>query len=189
MSKTDDLLRARGLTFNIVTEPEVMEQIYSLRYKVFCEEMGVCSKAEFPDEKERDEYDGHSVHLALMREEKVVAYCRLITYHPSIDFPIKTEDPLIPPFNEKCAVQIGKACVPKEERGADIIWVCFNKTYEYCQMQNKPIMLCYVKKALYEGYKTRGVPFLYDGIEKIHHGHKSHSIIIDVRMNIEPNFY
>lgn len=36
---------------------------YSIRYHVYCEEMGFENKDDFPLEQESDEYDGHSVHF------------------------------------------------------------------------------------------------------------------------------
>ena len=43
--------------------PESREIHYSIRYQVYCEEMGFENKDDFPLEQEFDEYDSHSTHF------------------------------------------------------------------------------------------------------------------------------
>jgi N-acyl amino acid synthase of PEP-CTERM/exosortase system len=43
--------------------PESEEIHYSIRYQVYCEEMGFENKEDFPSEQEFDEYDSHSTHF------------------------------------------------------------------------------------------------------------------------------
>jgi N-acyl amino acid synthase of PEP-CTERM/exosortase system len=42
---------------------ESKEIHYSIRYQVYCEEMGFENKEDFPSEQEFDEYDSHSIHF------------------------------------------------------------------------------------------------------------------------------
>jgi len=53
--------------FDIVTaeSPQLMEDVFALRYQVYCEETGFENPADFPDRVEYDDYDKRSVHSLL----------------------------------------------------------------------------------------------------------------------------
>lgn len=45
---------------------EFLDAVYRIRYGVYCEELGYENKDQFPDGREKDEYDDHSLHCLLM---------------------------------------------------------------------------------------------------------------------------
>jgi N-acyl amino acid synthase of PEP-CTERM/exosortase system len=49
--------------------PESKEIHYSIRYQVYCEEMGFENKDDFPLEQEFDEYDKHSTHFIVRNRQ------------------------------------------------------------------------------------------------------------------------
>ena len=55
-----------------------LEEVFRLRYKVYCEEWGFEKKEDYPDEIERDAYDPHSTHFAAVREGQIIGTVRLI---------------------------------------------------------------------------------------------------------------
>jgi len=57
---------------------EELENVFRLRYKVYCEECGFEKKEDYPDGIERDEYDEHSTHFAAVRKGVVIGTVRLI---------------------------------------------------------------------------------------------------------------
>lgn len=48
--------------------PELLEEVYRLRYQVYCVEHNFEKPGEFPDGLERDEFDSHSVHSLLIHK-------------------------------------------------------------------------------------------------------------------------
>ena len=50
--------------------PESKEIHYSIRYQVYCEEMGFENKDDFPLEQEFDEYDNHSTHFIVRTRQR-----------------------------------------------------------------------------------------------------------------------
>jgi len=59
--------------------PALLDATYSLRYQVYCLERQFLPREEHPDERERDEYDPHSAHLAVINTSgEIVATARLI---------------------------------------------------------------------------------------------------------------
>jgi N-acyl-L-homoserine lactone synthetase len=64
-------------------DPRLLEQSYRLRYQVYCVERGFLDAADYPDGREIDEFDAHSVHLALLDAEGVmIGTARLIKPNP-----------------------------------------------------------------------------------------------------------
>lgn len=49
-------------TLELATTPAQMEDVYSIRYRVYCEEFGYEPAEHFPDKLEKDSFDAHSVH-------------------------------------------------------------------------------------------------------------------------------
>lgn len=61
-------------------DTNIMEDIYRLRYKVYCDEWGFEAPGDHPRGIETDEYDEHSVHFAAFREDdgRLIGTVRLI---------------------------------------------------------------------------------------------------------------
>ena len=64
-------------------DPTLLEQSYRLRYQVYCLERGFLDPAAYPDGRELDEFDEHSVHLAVIDAEgAMIGTARLIKPNP-----------------------------------------------------------------------------------------------------------
>jgi N-acyl-L-homoserine lactone synthetase len=53
--------------------PDLLDQVYRLRYQVFCVENAIFDPAEHLDERERDEYDERSAHVLLVHRDSGAA--------------------------------------------------------------------------------------------------------------------
>lgn len=79
-------------------------EVYHLRYDVYCDELGLEDKNEFPDELEKDIYDARSLHcLVRHKESGLAAGCvRLIKNVPGDDqllpFEVAAADQINPEF-------------------------------------------------------------------------------------------
>jgi N-acyl-L-homoserine lactone synthetase len=64
-------------------DPRLLEQSYRLRYQVYCLERGFLDPGDYPDGREIDEFDPHSVHLAVLDTEgAMIGTARLIKANP-----------------------------------------------------------------------------------------------------------
>jgi N-acyl-L-homoserine lactone synthetase len=69
--------------FVIDGDPRLLDQSYRLRHQVFCVERRFLDAAAYPDGRETDEFDPHSVHLAVMDDQgHMVGTARLIKPNP-----------------------------------------------------------------------------------------------------------
>ena len=68
----------------------LMEEIYRLRYKVYCDEWGFEKPEDHPTGLERDKFDGNSVHFAAIdrKDGNVIGTVRIIL-ESSLGFPIQ----------------------------------------------------------------------------------------------------
>ncbi|MBF0217258.1 MAG: PEP-CTERM/exosortase system-associated acyltransferase [Candidatus Omnitrophica bacterium] len=60
----------------------MMDDIYRLRYQVFCKELKFMREADHPDGLEKDKYDPYSIHFTIEDSESVVGTLRLILDGP-----------------------------------------------------------------------------------------------------------
>lgn len=68
---------------SIDDDPRLLDQSYRLRYQVYCVERGFLNAADYPDGREVDEFDEHSVHLAVLDDEgNMIGTARLIKPNP-----------------------------------------------------------------------------------------------------------
>lgn len=77
--------------------PIQREEIYRLRYEVYCEDMGFENKEEFPDRMERDHFDNDAIHYLIRhRTSQKIAGC--------LRFILKRSHPASPllPFELAC---------------------------------------------------------------------------------------
>lgn len=65
--------------FERIKAPLKLEALYSLRYKVYCEERGFIPKEMCPDQRETDRYDDRSLHFgAYLLDGEVAGTVRLV---------------------------------------------------------------------------------------------------------------
>lgn len=63
----------------IDSDPRLMDESHRLRYQVYCVERGFLSAEDYPDQRERDEFDRHSLHLGVIDAEgSLLATARLV---------------------------------------------------------------------------------------------------------------
>jgi len=100
--------------------PESKEINYSIRYQVYCEEMGFENKNDFPLEQEFDEYDNDSVHFIIKHKQsdQWIGAMRLVSKTNQL-LPIEQHCVLNEAI-EKCdigkSVELSRLCLVKEIR-------------------------------------------------------------------------
>ena len=93
---------------------------YSIRYQVYCEEMGFENKENFPFEQEFDEYDNHSIHFIVRHNQsgRWIGAMRLILKNDQ-PLPIEqfcTLNETIDKSDSGLSVELSRLCLLKEVR-------------------------------------------------------------------------
>ena len=77
-------------------DADLLEQSYRLRYQVYCVERGFLDPGAYPDQREIDEFDDHSVHVgAIDGRGRLAATARIIKHNPG-GFPLFRHCTLFP---------------------------------------------------------------------------------------------
>jgi N-acyl amino acid synthase of PEP-CTERM/exosortase system len=85
------------LNYRVVaaTTPQLLNEVYRVRYEVYCQKLGYEDPAQFPDGREFDHHDPHAVHCLLQerRTERFVGCVRMIladNSYPQRKLPFET---------------------------------------------------------------------------------------------------
>ena len=105
--------------------PELLDAAHALRYQVYCVEHAFEDPAQQIGERERDSYDGHSVHAVLIAKstERVVGCVRLILPVeggagglPIRDFLGDADRARLDKFDPGCTAEISRYAISKQYR-------------------------------------------------------------------------
>ncbi len=188
MMNTKRAIPGTNLDFEILTNPDDIDEAYRLRFQTFCFETKIADPASFPDGRESDEYDnGGCLHTAITENGRIVAYTRLVL--PCDEFPIERSNVLPPSFDRARSIEVSRALLVKDKRGpGNLIWHLFNNIYALCQEDDIDAILSFSTQVMFNGYRKREIPFRYTGTPVNFHGHTGFPLIIDVDNSRAPNF-
>jgi len=81
-----------GFELHSIQNVEEEDQMYQLRYRVYCEEYNYLDPKNYPDKREKDVYDPYSVHFVILNKnnshESVIGTVRIIR-NSKVGFPLE----------------------------------------------------------------------------------------------------
>ena len=114
------MFESDGMFFRIIDSPELLEEVFRLRYQVYCKERQFLSESEYPHGAERDSFDDFAIHFgAFDPAGRLVGAVRLILPDCPV-FPIEERIPTLSlgeklPLRGECA-EISRLTISKEFR-------------------------------------------------------------------------
>ena len=167
----------------MATVINMLDGIQRLRYDVYCLERHFEDRTRFPDGREKDEYDDHSVHLAATDPQRgVVATVRLVLDSP-LGFPLEsyTED-LSPEFStlpRERTAEISRLVVAKRYRhlesdGIDypLLFGLFRQIHEMSVDLGLEYLLAVMERKLWRLARRFGFEFEQIGDPLQHRGER-----------------
>lgn len=165
--------------FSKANTPELLEEVFRLRYKVYCFECNFLNPADYPQEKEKDKYDPSSVHFFASDDLGIIGTARIIL-NSKEGFPLESHC--------KNNLTIDKKLLPDPKKTAEVSRLVISKEYrkrkedgnyyspEYQDSPNsdseqenlkrlKP-MAFGLYRELYQECKRRNITHLYALMEK-----------------------
>ncbi len=112
--------KMRHFTFQKISrESPLINDVYKLRYKVYCDEWGFEKPQDHPGGLEFDEYDAHSVHIgAFLKENGLLVGTVRIILDSELGFPIE----------KHCIIDADMSCVERQRIG-EISRLAVSKEY------------------------------------------------------------
>lgn len=133
----NELIAAFDEYFRLVAadSPQLLHEVFRLRYEIYCEETHLCDRSLFPKQLESDGYDRRSVHILLQHRLSgyYVGTVRLVLPDPAnLEEPFPTEE--LAPFDR------GFAGVPRELRrhAAEISRLAMLSRFPHHQARRTP---------------------------------------------------
>ncbi|MGA2262178.1 MAG: PEP-CTERM/exosortase system-associated acyltransferase [Acidobacteriota bacterium] len=104
----------------VSTDDPFINEVYKLRYKVYCEEWGFEKQEDHPGGMEKDQFDEHSVHFVVMRkgDNQVIGTIRMIN-NSEKGFPVEQHfqiDTDLSAFNKDRFGEISRLAISKDYR-------------------------------------------------------------------------
>jgi len=105
--------------FRQVESPNILEEVYRLRYQVYCKECKFIKEEDYPEGLERDKYDDYSLHFVAEDKDGIIGSARMIL-----------DSPLVFPLEEHCNgfLTIDKESLPRKSL-AEISRLVISKDY------------------------------------------------------------
>ncbi|VAV85719.1 hypothetical protein MNBD_DELTA01-1800 [hydrothermal vent metagenome] len=105
-------------TYRRVKNDKELEEVYRLRYQVYCTECGFEDPKDHPGGLEKDEFDEFAVHfVAVDRSENIIGTVRLVN-NSELGFPVE----------KFCNIDLDTARIPRDGLG-EISRLAISKTY------------------------------------------------------------
>lgn len=161
-------------TFRRVETESELEEVFRLRYQVYCKECSYESPDDHPNGLETDEYDAHSIHfIAIDPTKKIVGSVRLIR-NSELGFPIEkycnpTMDTSRLPRDK--IVEISRLAISKtyRRRNADGLYGTYDGDKGgngLKRRDNRPNIILGLFKAMYRESKWLGMLNWYVAMER-----------------------
>lgn len=174
----------RVIDHNIPDE-SLLEEIFKLRYEVYCLERHFLSEEEFGDGLERDGYDGCSTHVAAFTNEgQVIGTVRLVQPFSDQSYPFETHCELFEHFEmpaRETAGEVSRLVVRKNyrrRRGDSMEGVSAEflengmvqsikpKRPGRARENNSPLLLLGLYREIYRYSRRNGIRYLYAAMER-----------------------
>ena len=133
------------LTFYKVEKEEDLEDVYRLRYRIYCLEKGYESKEKNPDGIEMDEYDVYSIHFIAKVFNEAVGTARLILNNP-LGFPAE----------KYCKTDITSFSIKKEQTVEISRFAVSNTLFRALQFDRTKILIGLFRE-VYQETKQLGI--------------------------------
>jgi len=176
----------KSVIFQATNEPQELEQIYRIRYDIFCTELHAFDQSKYQNGLEYDDYDTDACHLTLHIDGKLAAYSRLIGCDKG--YPMEEDVSLPSTFNRTTSFEGSRALVTEKWRGTNVAWIMFNELHHFCKINGVDTMPCFSNSPMYNGYKKRGVLMRYEGEPTQAYGYKTYPLIIDIASSETSSF-
>lgn len=158
-----------------------LQEIFNVRYHVYCEEYGYLDKNIYPNKMESDEFDKFSIQFVLRTKKgELAASVRLILHSP-LGFPIEkhTKIDIYLPAEKSRVAEVSRLIVARKFRKKFLLLALIKGLFVYTNETNISHVYSILDDRLFPILKDMGFPFKRIGPSTIYQGLTS-PYILDV---------
>jgi N-acyl-L-homoserine lactone synthetase len=166
------------IIFKKVETEQEKNDIYRLRYEVYCREKNYLPHMQYPGQSEMDEYDPHSVHFIAKTGAQSVGTARLVLHNP-IGFPMEQHynfSITSKGMNIEHTAEISRLVVMKqstmssEYRKSKITWGLFRVMHQEVKLLGIQHLCAAMGMGLWRLLNRCNIPFSQIGLPKEYYG-------------------
>lgn len=161
----------KNFSFYTTSDQVELDEIYKIRYRVYCEEYHYLEASKYPDRKERDEYDRHSIHLVVRHNSGELAATARLILGSDIGLPIQNNFEIshtIPKTGK--TAEISRLIVARSYRRRHLLLVLIKGIYLLLKQKNINDVFCVLDDRLIPNLDEIGIPYKRIGKSKIYQG-------------------
>ncbi len=148
--------------FYTTSNQEELNELFRIRYQVYCLEYNYIDKNKFEDELETDQWDPRSVHFVIRdMKEEIAATVRLIQNSP-LGLPIEKHfvfDLDVRSLSKEQSVEISRFIVTRKYRRKHLMFILIKGIYNYVKENNIKYVYSVMDERLYPMLTEMGIPF------------------------------
>jgi N-acyl-L-homoserine lactone synthetase len=166
--------------YRLVSDAWEKDELFRIRYLVYCKEKQWLKKDDYPDGREIDEFDTHSVHFLALKNNSIVGTVRAI-FPSSLGLPVINTFKITVPEHVIHYVEISRLAVIKEARGLELTMGMLHTLFSWCLENGVTHGYAVVENSLLNFLIRLGYPFKKLGAKKYLYG--GYNIPVCLAMN------
>ncbi len=167
------------------------DELFRVRYQVYCKEKQWLKEDDYPDGREIDEFDAYSVHFLALKDTSVVGTVRAI-FPSKLGLPVINIYGITVPEHVIHYVEISRLAVAKEARGIELTMGLLHTLFAWCLEKSITHGYAVVENNLLDFLIRLGYPFKKLGAKKYLYGgynipvclSLNETVALDYRTNI-----
>lgn len=159
----------RMAEYRLVSDAWEKDALFRVRYQVYCKEKQWLKEDDYPDGREIDKFDAHSVHFLALEDNRVVGTVRAI-FPSESGLPIIDNFGIMVPERVIYYVEISRLAVAKEARSLELTMGLLNTLFAWCLEKGITHGYAVVENDLLDFLIRLGYPFKKLGAKKYLYG-------------------
>ncbi len=163
----------KNFAFYTTSDPEELDELYKIRYKVYCEEYAYLDTKNYPDRREKDIFDSKSIHLVVRhRSGELAATARLIQ-GSEMGLPIQNHFQIeydVPKETESNIAEVSRLIVARSYRRRHLLLVLIKGIYLLVKQKGITEVFCVLDDRLIPNLTELGIPIKRIGKSRIYQG-------------------
>jgi N-acyl-L-homoserine lactone synthetase len=163
----------RRFRFYITKSDSELQELFKLRYQVYCEEYRYLDKNHYPNKIETDEFDNHSIHFILKdRKGNIAATARMIM-NSEAGFPIEKHFQInlrVPTTNRNTIAEISRLIVARKYRKKFLLLALIKGMFVFAHSKGISHVYSVLDDKLFPTLSKIGLPFKKIGPTSVYQG-------------------
>jgi N-acyl-L-homoserine lactone synthetase len=159
----------RVVEYRLVSDAWEEDELFRIRYQVYCKEKKWLKEDDYPDGREIDKFDAHSAHFLAIKDNIAVGTVRAI-FPSDLGLPVTNTFEITVPEHVVHYIEISRLAVSKEARGLEVTMGMLHALFAWCLEKGITHGYAVVENDLLNFLIRLGYPFKKLGEKKYLYG-------------------